>query len=68
VQQIIRAYEEYDVAHPGYAQRNSGAHAGMNSGMNAANGKGDRRLKEEAKEVAAEPAQKHGPGSGHDAK
>ncbi len=39
VQQIIRAYEEYDVTHP---QRNSGA--------NSLNGKNDRRAKEVAKD------------------
>ena len=38
VQQIIRAYEEYDVTHP---QRNSG--------VNSANGKGDQRRKEAEK-------------------
>jgi hypothetical protein len=68
VQQIIRAYEEYDVAHPGYA-RNSGAHSGMNSGANSsANGKGERRVKEDAKEVPAEQAQQRGHDTGHDAK
>ena len=39
VQQIIRAYEEYDVAHPAHPQRNGG---------NSANGRG--RAKEEPKE------------------
>jgi PhoH-like protein len=66
VQQIIRAYEEYDVAHPGYAQRNS------HSGQNAANGKGERRVKEDAKESPPEPAHDAGPvtggGASHDAK
>jgi phosphate starvation-inducible PhoH-like protein len=45
VQQIIRAYEEYDVTHP---QRNSG--------MNSSNGKGDRRVKEAEKIPGDEPA------------
>jgi phosphate starvation-inducible protein PhoH and related proteins len=58
VQQIIRAYEEYDVAHPGYAQRNS------HSGQNAANGKGERRVKEDAKESPPEPAHDAGPVTG----
>jgi phosphate starvation-inducible PhoH-like protein len=69
VQQIIRAYEEYDVAHPNYAQRNSGSHAAMNSGANAgtnaANGKGERRLKEAAKDAASELGSDAGRGTGH---
>src|SRR6202049_4876548 len=46
VQQIIRAYEEWDVAHPAHPHRNSGA--------NAANGRGDRRVPEVAKELVSE--------------
>jgi phosphate starvation-inducible PhoH-like protein len=69
VQQIIRAYEEYDVAHPNYAQRNSGSHAAMNSGAkagtNAANGKGERRVKEAAKDAASELGSDAGRGTGH---
>jgi phosphate starvation-inducible PhoH-like protein len=49
VQQIIRAYEEYDVAHPVHPQRG----AAMNSGANYSNGKGDRRAKEDAKDAQA---------------
>jgi phosphate starvation-inducible PhoH-like protein len=46
VQQIIRAYEEWDVAHPAHPHRNSGA--------NAANGRGERRAQEAAKELVSE--------------
>src|SRR3982075_1551754 len=46
VQQIIRAYEEYDVAHPAHPHRNSGA--------NASNGRGDRRVQEVTKELVSE--------------
>src|ERR1700736_6179096 len=46
VQQIIRAYEEWDVAHPAHPHRNSGA--------NPANGRGDRRVQEAAKELVSE--------------
>jgi phosphate starvation-inducible PhoH-like protein len=46
VQQIIRAYEEWDVAHPTHPHRNSGA--------NAANGRGERRVQEVAKELVSE--------------
>ncbi|MDQ1411129.1 MAG: hypothetical protein QOJ41_2864, partial [Acidobacteriaceae bacterium] len=46
VQQIIRAYEEWDVAHP--------AHPHRNSGTNASNGRGDRRVQDVAKELVSE--------------
>src|ERR1700726_82248 len=46
VQQIIRAYEEWDVAHPTHPHRNSGT--------NAPNGRGDRRVPEVAKELVPE--------------
>jgi hypothetical protein len=48
VQQIIRAYEEYDVAHPAHPQRGGGTHAGANP----ANGKGERRVKDNGREAA----------------
>ena len=48
VQQIIRAYEEYDVAHPAHPQRGGGTHAGANP----ANGKGERRGKDTGREAA----------------
>ena len=49
VQQIIRAYEEYDVAHPAHPQRGGGTHAGANG---PANGKGERRVKDNGREAA----------------
>jgi phosphate starvation-inducible PhoH-like protein len=52
VQQIIRAYEEWDVAHPAYPNRNSGT--------NAANGRGDRRVPEVAKELVSEQIREPG--------
>jgi hypothetical protein len=55
VQQIIRAYEEWDVAHPAHPHRNSGA--------NAANGRGDRRVPEVAKELVPEQFRETGQAS-----
>jgi phosphate starvation-inducible protein PhoH and related proteins len=64
VQQIIRAYEEWDVAHPTHLHRNSGT--------NASNGRGDRRLPEVAKELVSEQTREPGRASdepaGHDVK
>src|ERR1700684_723238 len=46
VQQIIRAYEEHDLAHP--------AHPHRNSGTNASNGRGEGRVPEVARELMSE--------------